>query len=79
MRTSGASEQPQKGLGALGMCPLAAADGCSLAAQDGAEGLRLNKELIPDALHPNALGQDRVFTCLEPHLAPYLPLKSTAM
>ena len=51
-----------------------------LAAQEEAgEGLRLNKDLIPDALHPNALGQDRVFTCLEPHLAPYLPMKANPM
>ena len=53
--------------------------GCSWAQEEGGEGLRLNQELIPDALHPNALGQDRVFTCLEPHLAPFVPLKTIPM
>lgn len=33
----------------------------------------LNKDLMPDALHPNALGMEKVLSCLDPHLLPYLP------
>ncbi|CAL8471452.1 g10994 [Coccomyxa elongata] len=42
------------------------------ASQDG-EGEMLNKDLMPDALHPNARGMEKVLSCLDPHLLPYLP------
>jgi hypothetical protein len=37
------------------------------------EGWRIDKEVMPDALHPNALGQDRFLSCLDVHMQPHLP------
>lgn len=42
------------------------------AMQDGKEE-KLNEALMPDALHPNALGMEKVLSCLDSHLLPYLP------
>ena len=35
--------------------------------------MQVDKEVMPDALHPNALGMDRVLSCLDPHMQQYLP------
>ncbi len=37
----------------------------------------LNKALMPDALHPNASGMDKVLSCLDSHVLPYLPRMPT--
>lgn len=47
--------------------------------QAGSEGRRIAKDLMPDALHPNDAGQDRVLSCLDPHLAPYLPGRNATL
>ena len=44
--------------------------------QDGAGGMQIAYEFMPDSLHPNALGMDVFLDCLDHHLSPWLPLKS---
>lgn len=35
--------------------------------------VRISKALMPDALHPEAIGMDALARCLAPVLAPHLP------
>ncbi len=35
--------------------------------------MRINRALMPDALHPEAVGMDALARCLAPVLAPHLP------
>ncbi|CAL5224328.1 g6997 [Coccomyxa viridis] len=44
--------------------------------EDGAGGMQIAYEFMPDSLHPNALGMDVFLDCLDHHLSPWLPLKS---
>ncbi len=36
--------------------------------------MRINRALMPDALHPEAVGMDALARCLAPVLAPHLPV-----
>lgn len=41
--------------------------------KDDKDARRINKVLMPDALHPEAAGMDALAKCLAPELAPHLP------